>query len=696
VKKDLFDFPVQYIKGIGPRKARLLSRLGIKSIYDALYYLPHRYEDRRSSPDIRSIRYDTLQTVMAKVLSANLVETKRAKMKIFEAVVTDGTATLTAKWFNQPFMKGIIKPGISLVLSGTVKKSFVWGVGYEMHNPEYEIIENDSQGEKIHTSRIVPIYRTTAGLSQRMIRSAMYSIIRHATEEMEDYMPGEIVQRNHLPCLRDAIRNVHFPDHDDMEELLRGTSPYHRRLSFDELFILQTGLAILKRAQTFTRGITFQARGELFRKLLEILPFQLTGAQKRVIGEILSDMKSQRAMNRLIQGDVGSGKTIVAFSAMLQAIESGYQAALMAPTEILAEQHYLNLHRLAEAMGLKAALLTGSKRDKPLEEISRGEVDIVIGTHALIQKGVEFKRLGLVVIDEQHRFGVLQRALLRKKGANPDVLVMTATPIPRTLSLTLYGDLDYSVIDELPPNRRPVVTKLYRPEQKSLIYSLIRSEVKKGRQAYVVYPVIEESEKLALKDAIQGRERLERQFPEFRIGLIHGRMKPHEREEVMERFKRGEIEILVSTTVIEVGVDVPNATVMLIVHAERFGLSQLHQLRGRVGRGAEQSYCLLLAYGRLSEEARRRLQVMVSHTDGFRIAEEDFKIRGPGELFGTRQSGMPDLRVANLIRDAGLLDAARREAFQLVEEDPELKRYPQLRSVVARYWKDKLEIFRTG
>jgi len=696
VKRDLFDYPVQYVKGIGPKKARLLARLGIKSVHDALYYLPYRYEDRRFSPDIRSLRYETLQTVTGKVLSAHLVETTRGRMKIFEAVISDGTATLTAKWFNQPFMKKLIRPGISVVLSGVVKRSFIWGVGYEMHNPEYEIVDNDAQGENIHTSRIVPVYRTTAGMSTRTIRAAMFSILNHARENIIDYMPEDILKRNRLPSLKVAIENVHFPDYDNLEELQRGISPYHRRLSFDELFVLQTGLAIMKRAQSYTKGISFSAKGELIKKLIEKLPFELTSAQKRVIKEILSDMKSPRAMNRLVQGDVGSGKTIVAFSAMLQAIESGYQAALMAPTEILAEQHYMNLHGLIESMGLKSALLTGSRKEKPLEEISSGEIDIVIGTHALIQKGVKFKRLGLVVIDEQHRFGVMQRALLRKKGINPDVLVMTATPIPRTLSLTLYGDLDYSVIDELPPNRKAVITKLYRPEQKSLIYSFIRSEVKKGRQAYVVYPVIEESEKLTLKDAIQGKERLERVFPEFRIGLIHGRMKPHEREEIMNRFKEGNIDILVSTTVIEVGVDVPNATLMLIVHAERFGLSQLHQLRGRVGRGADQSYCLLLAYGRLSEEASRRLQVMVRYTDGFRVAEEDFNIRGPGELFGTKQSGMPDLKVANLLRDARLLEIARKEAFRIVQEDPELIKHPRLRSIVERFWKDRLEIFRTG
>ena len=469
-----------------------------------------------------------------------------------------------------------------------------------------------------------------------------------------------------------------------------------RRLAFEEFFLLQTGLAVIRKGRGGEKGVSFRAGGNLVKRLEEILPFRLTNAQQRVFAEIQADMRSPGPMNRLLQGDVGSGKTIVALKAMLVAVESGYQAALMAPTEILSEQHYLNVRSLTEKLGLRCVLLTGSKKERPLQEIESGDVHIIIGTHALLQENVRFHKLGLVVIDEQHRFGVMQRAMLRKKGLNPDVLVMTATPIPRTLSLTLYGDLDCSVIDELPPRRKQVITRLFREGEKGKLYDLIRSEIKKGRQAYIVYPLIEESEKMLLRSAIPGKEAFEKIFPDFRTGLIHGRMKPDEREEIMQSFKNGELDILVSTTVIEVGVDVPNASLMLIVHAERFGLSQLHQLRGRVGRGAHQSYCFLLAYGKLSDEARRRLDVMAGHTDGFRIAEEDFILRGPGEFFGTRQSGMPDLKVANMIRDARLLSMARKESFKIIEQDPDLSGYPVLRDRVERFWRGKIEMFRTS
>jgi ATP-dependent DNA helicase RecG len=401
-------------------------------------------------------------------------------------------------------------------------------------------------------------------------------------------------------------------------------------------------------------------------------------------------------MNRLIQGDVGCGKTVVALMAMMVAAESGYQAALMAPTEILAEQHFMNIYWLVEEMGLNICLLTGSKKERPLEKIASGEIHFVVGTHALIQEGVTFRNLGLAVIDEQHRFGVMQRALLKKKAVHPDVLVMTATPIPRTLALTLYGDLDYSVIDEIPPGRKPVTTLLFHAKQKESTYRLIREEVGKGRQVYVVYPVIEESEKSDLRSAVLGKNALEKIFPEFRVGLMHGKMKTPEREEQMDSFKRGATDILVTTTVIEVGVDVPNATLMIIIHAERFGLSQLHQLRGRIGRGSQQSYCILLAYEPYGDESRRRLAIMVKSTDGFRIAEEDLDIRGPGEFFGTRQSGMPDLRIANIVRDAILVSEARKEAFAIIERDPELEGYPLLRDALERFWQGKMELFKTG
>ncbi len=694
MNRELHDHPVQYVKGIGPGKARLLARLGIKTVADALWHIPYRYEDRRLNLTIADLRYEALQCVTGKVISAEVVSTPRKRMKIFELVIGDGTGFLRGKWFNQPYMKKLFTPGRMVVLSGVVKRDPFSG-GFEMQNPEYEVL--DDGRDNIHTSRIVPVYRTTAGLGAKALRAMMYSIVCFAAPAVEEYLPEEVLGRYGLPRLGEACAHVHFPpDGADIDALNRGVSPYHRRLAFEELFLLQAGLAVLKKGRGMERGISFESSGGLARRLDGLLPFRLTGAQQRVFSEICGDMRSPRPMNRLLQGDVGSGKTIVALKSMLVAVEAGYQAALMAPTEILAEQHHMNIRPLAEGLGLRCVLLTGGRRERPLDEIASGGVHIVIGTHALIQEDVRFHRLGLVVIDEQHRFGVMQRAMLRKKGLNPDVLVMTATPIPRTLSLTLYGDLDYSVIDELPPRRRAVITRLFREQEKARLYGFIRDEIKKGRQAYIVYPLIEESEKTPLRSAVPGKEAFEKVFPDLRTGLIHGRMKQDEREAVMESFKRGEIDILVSTTVVEVGVDVPNASLMLVVHAERFGLSQLHQLRGRVGRGPHQSYCFLLAYGKLSDEARRRLDVMVRHTDGFRIAEEDFMIRGPGEFFGTRQSGMPDLKVANLIRDARLLGAARKESFDAVEADPDLSGRPVLRDRVERFWRGKIEIFRTS
>jgi ATP-dependent DNA helicase RecG len=525
----------------------------------------------------------------------------------------------------------------------------------------------------------------------------MFTVINTCLEQTEDPLPEEIRLRNALPGLRESIANVHFPDPEiDLDSLNSGFTRYHRRLFFDEFFTLQVGIAIMKRSELRAPGIAFRPGGALVGALRKKLPFSLTAAQERVLDEILCDMQKPHPMHRLMQGDVGCGKTVVALMTLLSAVECGYQAALMAPTEILAEQHYLNIHRLVEELGLRITLLTSGKKERPVDRIASGQIDIVVGTHALIQEGIRFGNLGLVVIDEQHRFGVLQRAALRKKARNPDVLVMTATPIPRTLAMTLYGDLDYSVIDTLPPGRIPVETRLFHPAGKRLIYEAISREVRKGRQVYVVYPLIEESENSDLKSAITGKEAFAKMFPDFRTGLIHGKMKTAEREAVMAAFTEGGIDILVSTTVIEVGVDVPNATMMLIVHAERFGLSQLHQLRGRVGRGGERSSCFLLAYSPYGEEAKRRLDIMVKSSDGFRIAEEDLDIRGPGEFLGTKQSGLPDLKNAHILRHAILLDAARREAFDIVSADHELKGYPALRRTVEKFWAGRIEIFKTG
>jgi ATP-dependent DNA helicase RecG len=693
--RDPLEFPIQYIKGVGPQRAKLLGRLDIKTSGDALYYLPYRYEDRRNIKKICHLTYSLMETATGKIVSMEVIKVPRSNHRIFELVVSDGTGLLRGKWFNQPYMKKNFSLGREVILSGVVKRNSYWGTGFEMDNPEYEFTGDDA--DLIHTARIVPVYRTTAGMSVRVLRSILFTVLTSCIDQLNDPVPDELLSKYKLPPLKESIYNSHFPGPEtDIENLNSGISDYQRRLSFDELFNLGLGIAIMKRTETKEKGIAFHPSGEMVRRLTQKLSFTLTAAQRRVFQEILGDMGKPHPMNRLIQGDVGSGKTIVALMAMLSAVECGYQAAMMAPTEILAEQHYLGIHALVEDLGLKICLLTGGKKERPVEEITSGKMDIVVGTHALIQEDITFRKLGLAVIDEQHRFGVMQRASLRKKALSPDVLVMTATPIPRTLAMTVYGDLDYSVIDELPPRRSPVITRLFHHTQKQLIYEAISAEVKKGRQVYAVYPVIEESENSDLKSAMMGRTALEKMFPDFRIGLIHGKMKTAERELVMASFKKREIDILVSTTVIEVGVDVPNATMMLIVHAERFGLSQLHQLRGRVGRGSDQSYCFLLAYTPYGEEAKRRLAIMVKTSDGFRIAEEDLDIRGPGEFFGTRQSGMPDLKVASIVRDAGLLEIARKEAFRMIESDPSLEKSPRLRKAVERFWYGKTEIFKTG
>ncbi len=700
--KNLSEFPVQYIKGVGPRRAKLLNTLGIKTAEEALYYLPYRYEDRKNIKKISVLGYGRLETVIGKVVAAEIIKLPKRNMKLFELTVSDGSGLVKGKWFNQPFLKKNFEVGQEVILSGVVKRNPYWGIGFEFDNPEYEFVTDDGDAF-IHTARIVPIYRTTSGLSVRQLRTIMFNLINTCIEEVPDHIPDEILRRNNFQGLTESILNSHFPESGtNIDSLNSGASIYQKRLYFDELFKFELGLSVIKRGKEIEKGIAFSSDGALVRKFLGTLKFKLTSSQQRVFEEILHDMRRPHPMNRLLQGDVGCGKTVIAVMAMLTAAECGYQAALMAPTEILAGQHYINIHKMIEDTGLNICLMTGSKnilrgeREALRCNIESGKINIVIGTHALIQEGVEFKNLGLAIIDEQHRFGVMQRALLRKKALNPDILVMTATPIPRTLSMTLYGDLDCSVIDELPPGRRPVITRLFNAGQKEYIYRVIAEETKKGRQVYVVYPVIDETEKTNLKSAIIGKEALEKIFPKLKVELIHGRLKPQERENIMASFKKGEIDLLVSTTVIEVGVDVPNAAMMLIVHAERFGLSQLHQLRGRVGRGGSQSYCFLLAYEPAGEDARRRLDIMVKSSDGFKIAEEDLNIRGPGEFFGTRQAGMPDLKIANIIRDARLLDTARKEAFALIDKDAELNSFPELKKGLEMFWKGKIELFKTS
>jgi len=694
--------PVQYLKGVGPHKAALLARLGIATIQDLLLTMPLRYEDRRSSAKIVSLTHGQTIAVFGLVIAAEVVPPSRRnpRLRIFQVAITDGSGVLRGKWFNQAFLQRVFKTGQSVVLYGTVRPDY-YGAGLEIMNPEYEILDDgddapEAGSEQVHTGRIVPVYRLTEGLSQKQMRAMVHTALALYGKTIQDTLPAQILQRNTLPGRREAVEAVHFPPASaSLDDLNRSATPAHHRLSFDELLSFQIGLATLKKHQEEERGIAFRPKGILAGRLQQSLPFQLAEAQRRVIGEIRNDMARAIPMHRLVQGDVGCGKTVVALMAMLDAVECGYQAALMAPTEILAEQHYLNIAHLAEPLGIRVALQTASTKKRDRAEIASGDSMIVIGTHALIQEDVLFRKLGLVIIDEQHRFGVMQRAQLRKKGMRPDTLVMTATPIPRTLALTLYGDLDYSVIDELPPNRSPIRTTLLNERQKGQIYQKIETTLSQGNQVYVVYPLIEESEKMSLKDALHGAEALRKMFPHRSVGLVHGRLKAAERDAVMRDFKEKRIAILVCTPVIEVGVDVPNATHMVIIHAERFGFAQLHQLRGRVGRGGDQSHCILLTYGQ-GDDARKRLTVMTETTDGFRIAEEDLELRGPGEFFGTRQSGLPDLKVANIVRDAKIVEITRREAFSLLELDPALSGCPALRSATEQFWGKKLELFKTA
>ncbi len=690
--------PVQYCRGIGPKRAELLRKLGIGTVEDALSYLPWRYEDRGNLKKISRLTYGSYETAAGEVVSAEVVQTKRQRAKVFELVITDRTGILVGSWFNQPFMQKTFRPGQKVILSGIVKSNPYKGGRAQMDSPDYEVLDDDDpESLLIHTGRIVPVYRATAGLSTRALRSIMRTVLDSCGASVPDALPRDVVTKYRLISAGEALNEVHFPEREkDLGLLNRGMSPAHRRLSFEELFVLELGLGLRKRGvSSEKKGISFRLDGRLEALLRAALPFTLTKAQERVIGEIKADMATEHPMNRLVQGDVGSGKTVVALVACLVAVENGYQACLMAPTEILAEQHFRNIAALAGPLGISLQLLTGSLKKKgkeaALADIASGRTAVVVGTHALIEQDVVFPRLGLAIIDEQHRFGVMQRSTLTSKGYDPDVLVMTATPIPRTLALTVYGDLDVSVINEMPPGRSPVITRLYFENRRSEAYQVLDAELAKGRQAYVVYPLVEETEKSDLKAATEMAGHLQKDiFPRWKVGLLHGRMKAAEKEAVMASFKSGEVHILVSTTVIEVGVDVPNATVMMIEHPERFGLAQLHQLRGRVGRGAHQSFCILMGPRMFAEETRDRLVSFTRTTDGFRIAEEDLRLRGPGEFFGTRQSGLPDLRAANIIRDADLLEAARSEAFELLQRDPGLASVPGLRELVRRRWEGRL------
>jgi ATP-dependent DNA helicase RecG len=701
--KNRLQTPIQYVKGVGPKLAKLLEKKDIRTVEDGLYFLPRAYEDRRHLKKISELRAGKKETGFGEIMLSGMAFFQGGKKKVFEVLVGDGSGMITLKWFhgNERYLLERFKKGRKMIFSGEVR----WfNYQKEIHHPDVEIVEGDIEEDYLNFKRIVPIYSETEGLYQRTLRRLMKNIIDGYADELASPIPAEIVERQDLIGFAEAFRRVHFPpDGESIEKLNLQRSDGHRRIIFDEFFFLELGLALKKRGIALDAGISFKTDGVLSQKLLQRLSFQLTAAQVRTLSEIVKDMEKPHPMNRLIQGDVGSGKTVMALLASLRVVECGYQAAIMAPTEVLTEQHYLTIHRWVEPLGIRVALLTsnikGSEREEIYGRIRSGEVQIVIGTHAVIQEQVEFHRLGLAIIDEQHKFGVVQRGSLKKKGENPDVLVMTATPIPRTLAMTLYGDLDISLIDEMPPGRMPIETKVFPESARSRVYRIVEEEVRKGRQVFIVYPLVEESEKLDLKNATQMAEHLQKDiFPAFRVGLLHGRMKSEEKEAIMMEFKERKIEILVATTVIEVGIDIPNASVMVVEHAERFGLSQLHQLRGRIGRGQYRSKCILLAQYRSSEEARVRLRAMEQTNDGFKIAEQDLELRGPGDFFGIRQSGLPDFRVAHILRDTPILIEARKEAFQLVQEDPELEKpaHSALKEVLKKRWRGRLEMAAIG
>ena len=718
-----------YVRGVGPRVSEMLAAKGIQTAEDLLYHLPFRYEDRQNPRPLDEIQPGEVVSVIGEVRGSILLRTRR--MPIFELTVGQGNRALKCLWFNGTYLNGKFHAGQTIAVHGKVEPSRS-SSNLKMIQPQFELLpdaSDDAETRLLEVGRITPVYESLGGnkLTSRWQRRTIYNLLESLQNSVPECLPSALLERLGLPDRESALRNVHFPrEGTSLPQLQSASSPAHRRIIFEELFALELGLEAKRRRMRERAGISFSTTDKVREAIREVLPFHPTSAQKRALAEIVGDMRSPGPMRRLLQGDVGSGKTIVAFQAMLVAMENGYQAALMAPTEILATQHFLAARKLLERSSRKprVVLLTGSLDDDRKRQtrglINRGEAQLVIGTHALIEEKVEFDRLGLVVVDEQHRFGVLQRFKLMKKPnqPEPDVLVMTATPIPRTLALSLYGDLDLSVLDELPPGRTPIVTRRVPGEKSSEVWDFVRKQVALKRQAYIVYPVIEGTRddqpeldfshdpeavadtapplrkmprkgksadlfpsamqeansagKSGLKSAVEMYEKLRTgPFSGMKVGLLHGRLDADEKEVIMRRFQRGEIDVLVSTTVIEVGVDVPNATVMVIEHAERFGLAQLHQLRGRVGRGAAKSYCVLLTGTRVSELAEERLNAMVRTQDGFELAELDLSMRGPGEFFGTRQAGVPDFRVANLLRDRKILELAKLQAAQFVNKpDP--------------------------
>jgi ATP-dependent DNA helicase RecG len=675
------DSCVQYLKGIGPRRAEVLAKAGILSLEDVLYHFPRRYEDRSHLLPIASLELGKEATVSAEVVSLNARRGFHWGVDILEVGVADDTGRIFCVWFNQPFLRRYFKIGERVILYGRAE---LYRDRIQMASPEFEIV-GDEAAESLDINRIVPVYSLPQGISQKVFRKVVKTVLDHHILRLTEVLPFDIRNRHSLGNIVKSLINIHFPQND-----VARLDAYNR-LSFEEFFLYQIPLILRKLKRREKKGISFKIDDTLLLAFIKTLPFSLTDFQRKVLEEIKADMRAPFCMQRLLQGDVGSGKTIVAAIAALLAASCGYQAAFMAPTEILANQHFEKLNEFFKVLGPKSSVrspkvkiglltssLKGKEREKTLKDIKNGKIGIVIGTHALIQGGVDFNNLGLIVVDEQHKFGVSQRALLSKKSVNPDCLIMTATPIPRTLSMTLYGDLDVSVISELPKGRKKIETKAFNIDKKEEAYEFVRAQVKCGRQAFVVCPLIEENPKLEVSSAKAiYKEFSQKIFKDLKVGLIHGRLKRDEQEEAMLKFRQGELDILVATTILEVGIDVPNATVMLIEHAERFGLSQLHQMRGRIGRGEHASFCLLLAQPN-TEDAQARIKVFVEESDGFKIAEEDLKIRGPGEFFGERQSGLTELKIADPLKQFHLLKSAREEAAKLLNADPKLQARPNV------------------
>ncbi len=702
------DTSVQFVKGVGPARAEMFAQAGIRTVEDLLSYKPFRYEDRSNYKKVSELAAGEEALVEGEILVTGDYTTPMKGVQIFEIMIQDSSGSLSVKFFNQSYLRRVLRKGQRLILFGVPRRDD-YAMDLVLINPEWELVDSASDA-KIHGGRIVPIYRRVGKLTTRMLRGILFKLLADLGSEVTDPLPLSLRQKHGLLDRLSALREIHFPtaptdeSHESFWRRLESSqTEAHRRLIFEEFFLFQTGLQLIKRQREVSpKTRVMQTSDSLRQALKSVLPFRPSRAQKRVLKEIVDDLCSTKVMSRLLHGDVGSGKTIVALQAMVVGIENGHQSALMAPTEILAEQHFRTFQSYLENTSYEVVLLTsrvkGKKRKAILARIELGDVDLVIGTHALIEQQVEFKDLALVVVDEQHRFGVLQRSQLMAKGGRPDTLVMTATPIPRSLALTVYGDLDLSVLDEMPPGRQPVRTVVKSERSRQEVYDVIRSELKRHRQAFIVYPLIDESQKLALRAAKAMAEHLQQEvFQEFRVGLIHGRLKADEKEELMRGLREGRIQVLVSTTVVEVGIDLPNASVMAIEHAERFGLSQLHQLRGRIGRGKHPGICILMTDGVRSEAAYQRLEIMRRTSDGFKIAEKDLEIRGPGEFVGTRQSGLPEFRFGNIVRDRGALELAAVEAKQALREMlRETDRPAVLMNQLIDQWKERYGLYVVG